>query len=202
MGSRRVEMITMTSRAVDRAQSLLHMRRRLPLTAFVLVALAWAAVAASAAATKTSVTWPTAAQEIAKSGISTDISFCGDKPITLAVLDGFGINAWSQESFAAVRSEAAKCKNVKQIVLAGGGDLQKMISDVNSAVAQGAKAIVINPDFGQAELAAIKQATAAGVKVVAVYSDPGGTPGVDYFGIVKWNNTHGGTIWARWMAKA
>src|SRR5438309_3289848 len=50
----------------------------------------------------------------AKSGISTDIAFCGTKPITLAVLDGFGINAWSQESFAAVRSEAAKCKNVKQ----------------------------------------------------------------------------------------
>src|SRR5712692_8281394 len=205
MGSRRVEMITrttMTSRAVDRAQSLLQMRRRLPLTAFVLVALAWAAVAASAAATTTSVTWPTAAQEIAKSGISTDIAFCGTKQITLGVLDGFGINAWSQESFAAVRSEAAKCKNVKQIVFAGGGDLQKMISDVSSAVAQGANAIVINPDFGQAELAAIKQATGAGVKVVAVYSDPGGNPGVDYVSVVKWNNSHAGTIWAKWMVKA
>src|SRR6266511_1896871 len=96
--------------------------------------------------TKTSVTWPTAAQEIAKSGISTDIPL-------------FGNNAWSKQSYAAVRSEAAKCKNVKQIVLAGGGDLQKMISDVSSAVAQGADAIVINPNFGEAELAAIKQAT-------------------------------------------
>ncbi len=192
----------MLRRSVDKARSLLRTRRGFPLAALALTALAWAAVSATAATTKTSVTWPTAAQEIAKSGASTDIAFCGTKPITLAVLDGFGINAWSQESFAAVRSEAAKCKNVKQIVLAGGGDLQKMISDVNSAVAQGAKAIVINPDFGQAELAAIKQATAAGVKVVAVYSDPEGTPGVDYLSVVKWNNSHAGTIWAQWMVKA
>jgi len=190
------------SRSVVRLRSLLRTRRGLRLAALALVALAWAAVSATAATTKTSVTWPTAAQEIAKSGISTDIAFCGTKPITLAVLDGFGINAWSQESFAAVRSEAAKCTNVKQIVLAGGGDLQKMISDVNSAVAQGANAIVINPDFGEAELAAIKQANAAGVKVVAVYSDPGGTPGVDYLSVVKWNNSRAGTIWAQWMVKA
>ncbi|MFL5961508.1 MAG: substrate-binding domain-containing protein [Gaiellaceae bacterium] len=192
---------TMTSMALDRARSLLHTRRKLPLKALVLVVLASAAVTATAAATKT-FTWPTASQEIAKSGISTDISFCGTKQITLGVLDGFGINAWSQESYAAVRSEAAKCKNVKQIVFAGGGDLQKMISDVSSAVAQGANAIVINPDFGQAELAAIKQATGAGVKVVAVYSDPGGNPGVDYVSVVKWNNSHAGTIWAKWMVKA
>src|SRR5438876_11770975 len=118
MGSRRVEMITMTSRAVDRAQSLLHMRRRIPLTAFVLVALAWAAVAASAAATKTSVTWPTAAQEIAKSAISTDISFCADKPITLAVLDGFGINAWTQDAFATLRADTAESQYVQHLVLA------------------------------------------------------------------------------------
>ena len=172
------------------------------LAALVLAALVCAAATATAATTKTSTTWPTAAQEIAKSGISSGIPFCGSKQITLAVLDGYGINAWSQESFAAVRSEAAKCNNVKQIVLAGGGDLQKMIADVSSAVAQGAKAIVINPDLGEAELAAIKQATAAGVKVVTVYSDAGGRPGADYVSAVKWNNSHGGTIWAEWMVKA
>src|SRR5437763_3458115 len=123
---RGVEEVEMFSRSVDR-HVLLRTRRRFPLAALALVALACAAVSATAATSKTSVTWPTAAQEIAKSGISNDIAFCGAKPITLAVLDGFGVNAWSQESFAAVRSEAAKCKNVKQIVLAGGGDLQKMI---------------------------------------------------------------------------
>src|SRR5258707_1342350 len=171
------------------------MINRTRLAGMVLAALVCAAATATAATTKTFLTWPTATQEIARSGISSNIPFCGNKQVTLAVLDGFGINAWSQESFAAVRSEAAKCKNVKQIVLAGGGDLQKMIADVSSAVAQGANAIVINPDLGEAELAAIKQATAAGVKVVAVYSDPGGSPGADYVSVVKWNNSHAGTIW-------
>src|SRR2546430_6316476 len=180
MGSRRVEMIN-----------------RNKLAALVLAAIVCAATTATAATTKTFLTWPTATQEIAKSGISSNIPFCGNKQVTLAVLDGFGINAWSQESFAAVRSEAAKCKNVKQIVLAGGGDLQKMIADVSSAVAQGAKAIVINPDFGEAELAAIKQATAAGAKVAAVYSAPAGNPGVDYLSDVKWNNSTAGPDWAK-----
>ncbi len=50
--------------------------------------------------------------EIAAAGKTTDTSFCGDKPITLGVHDGYGVNAWSVASFAAVRSEAAKCPNV------------------------------------------------------------------------------------------
>ena len=102
--------------------------------------------------------------------------------------DGFGINAWSQESYAAVRSEAAKCKNVKQIVAAGGGDLQKSISDVNSMVAQGANAIVLIPDFGQAQLASIQARHGAGVKVVPWGADPGGTPGKDYVTYVDWSS--------------
>ncbi len=192
----------MTSRSVRGARSLLRMRRGLVLAALVLVVVAWAAVSATASTAKKSVTWPTAAQEIAKSGVFGSLPFCGTKPITLAVLDGFGINAWSQESYAAARSEAAKCENVKQIVAAGGGDLQKMISDINSAVAQGANAIVVIPDFGQAELAAIKQATAAGVKVVPWAADPAGTPGTDYLSYVDWNDAYAGTIWANWMVQA
>ena len=38
---------------------------------------------------------PTAAQEVATSGINANIKFCGTKPITLAVLDGYGVNSWS-----------------------------------------------------------------------------------------------------------
>jgi ribose transport system substrate-binding protein len=144
----------------------------------------------------------TADQEISKAGVISDTSFCGTKPLTLGIQDGFGINAWSQESLAAVRSEAAKCSNVKQIVAIGGGDLQKSISDVNSMVAQGAKAIVIIPDFGQAELAAIKSATGAGVKVVPWAADPAGTPGSDYVSYVDWDVPASGKLWAEWMVKA
>jgi ribose transport system substrate-binding protein len=142
------------------------------------------------------------AQEMASSGITPSTAFCGTKPITLGIQDGFGINAWSQESMAAVRSEAAKCPNVKTIVQIGEGNLQTSISQINSMVAQGAKAVVVIPDFGQAELAAIRAATSAGVKVVPWGADPGGTPGQDYVSYVDWNSGSAGTLWAQWMVKA
>lgn len=103
---------------------------------------------------------------------------------------------------AAVRSEAAKCKNVKTIVQIGEGSLQTSISQVNSMVAQGANAIVVIPDFGQAELAAIRAATNAGVKVVPWAADPGGVPGKDYVTYVDWQSSYAGTLWAQWMVKA
>lgn len=146
--------------------------------------------------------WPTAAQEAASAGVVNGISFCGTKPITLGIEDGFGINAWSQESMTAVRAEAAKCPNVKTITLIGGGDLQKAIADMNSLVAQGANAITVIPDFGQAELPAIQAATHAGAKVVPWAADPSGNPGQDYVAYVDWSSPVAGTMWANWMVKA
>jgi ribose transport system substrate-binding protein len=142
------------------------------------------------------------AQEIASAGITPSTAFCGKKQITLGIEDGFGINAWSQESMVAVRSEAAKCPNVKTIVQIGGGELETAISQINSMVAQGANAIVVIPDFGQAELPAITAATNAGVKVVPWGADPGGTPGQNYVTYVDWNAGYAGTLWANWMVKA
>jgi ribose transport system substrate-binding protein len=173
------------------------LRRGLAL-AVLMTAVAVGAVSAGASR---NVTWPTAAQEIAKAG-QFNLPFCGTQQITLAVLDGFGINAWSQESYTAARAEAAKCSNVKVITAAGGGDLQKSISDITSAVAQGAKAIVVIPDFGQAQLAAIKQATAQGAKVVPWGANPGGAGGTDFVSYVDWNDGYAGTLWAQWMVKA
>jgi ribose transport system substrate-binding protein len=173
-----------------------RLRKPLVPVAIALVALAAAGVAAAA------VKWPTTKQEIAVSGVENSIKFCGTKPITLAVEDGFGINAWSQESYAAVKSTAAQCKNVKVIAAAGGGQLGTAISDINSAVAQGANAITVIPDFGQAELPALQAATKAGVKVVPWGANAGGNNGSDYVGYVDWNDGAAGTVWANWMVQA
>ncbi|HJX49080.1 MAG TPA: substrate-binding domain-containing protein [Gaiellaceae bacterium] len=184
----------MTSKTVAAQRSRPRVRRRVVLAA-LLVAVAVGAVSAAAATFAS----PTPAQEIASSGI-VNVPFCGTKPITLAVLDGYGVNAWSQHSYAAVRSEAAKCTNVTVTVAAGGGDLQKSIADISGAVAQGANAIVVIPDFGQSELPAIQQATKAGVKVVPWAASAGGTNGTDYVSYVDWLPQYAGTIWAQWMA--
>jgi ribose transport system substrate-binding protein len=172
-------------------------RLRKPL-ALVIVGL----VALAAAGTALAAGWPTASQEVATSGVQPKIKFCGTKPITLAVEDGFGVNAWSQESYAAVKATAAQCSNVKVIAAAGGGTLSGADAAINAAVAQGANAMTVIPDFGSGQLPTLQAATKAGVKVVPWGSNPGGTNGVDYVQYVDWNDAAAGTVWANWMVDA
>jgi len=172
-----------------------RMRKLAPI-AVALVALV--AAAAALAATK----WPTQAQEVATSGINKSIKFCGTKPITLAVEDGLGLNAWSAESYAAVKSTAAQCKNVKVITTEGSYILSQEIANINSAVAQGANAMTLIPDSGAPLLPAIQAATKAGVKVVTWGADAGAVNGQDDVAYVDWNDGYAGTVWAQWMVKA
>ena len=140
--------------------------------------------------------------EIAHAGQLRTTAFCGHKKITLGILDGFGVNAWSQASMAAVRSEAAKCKNVKQVVDIAEGTLDKAISQIDSMTAQGVNALTVIPDFGKSELPAIKSATRAGVKVVPWGADPGGKDGKTYVSYVDWVPAYSGKLFAEWMVKA
>lgn len=151
---------------------------------------------------KATVVTASMAYEIAHAGQMNSTAFCGTKPITLGILDGLGVNAWSQYSMAAVRSEAAKCKNVKQVVQIADGNLQTAISQINSMVSQGVNAITVIPDFGSAELPAIQAATRAGVKVVPWAANPGGKSGQDYVSYVDWVPSYSGKLFASWMVKA
>jgi ribose transport system substrate-binding protein len=177
-------------------------------TALALTGCSSAATQGNTATTKTklsyigpSATSPQAAALIKSAGIVSSTSWCGKKPITVGVEDGVGVNGWSATSYATVRSELAKCSNVKVIVSAGGGDLTKAISNTNADVSQGVNAIVMIPDFGAAQLPSIKAATSAGVKVVTWGADPGGTPGKDYVAYVDWSTPQAGVAWTDWMAK-
>lgn len=161
-----------------------------------------AALAAAGAAAAPALAAEDAAAIIAKGGKVDGNAFCGSKPITLGVHDGFGINGWSRASMAAVRSEAAKCPNVKQVARIGQGDLQKSISDVNGMVSEGVDALVIVPDWGKSQLPSLTAATEAGVKVVPWGADPGGKAGEDYVSYLDWNEHAAGVAWAEWVAKA
>ncbi|MDA8296912.1 MAG: substrate-binding domain-containing protein [Actinomycetota bacterium] len=187
-----------------------RLRRRLTSRLVLALAIATgatAAVGAGASAShrphaSTKVVTATMAYEIAHAGQLKTNAFCGTKPITLGILDGLGVNAWSQYSMAAVRSEAAKCKNVKQVVEIADGNLQTAISQINSMVSQGVNAMTVIPDFGAAELPAIEAATRAGVKVVPWAANPGGKPGVDYVSYVDWVPAYSGRLFAHWMVNA
>jgi ribose transport system substrate-binding protein len=142
-----------------------------------------------------------AAKIIAEAAKTPDSSFCGNKKITLGIHDGFGVNGWSRASMAAVRSEAAKCANVKQVVRIGQGDLQRSISDVNGLVSEGVDALAIIPDWGKSQLPSLRAATDAGVKVVPWAADPAGND-KDYVAYLDWDEHYAGAAWAEWVAKA
>ncbi|MEA2609195.1 MAG: ribose transport system substrate-binding protein [Chloroflexota bacterium] len=156
---------------------------------------------ASAAAPSASTAGSTVDELIAASGVTSDTSFCGSKPMKLGISDGGGINGWSAASYAAVRSEAAKCSNVTQVATAASFSIEKQLADINSFVAQKFDAIVIIPDAGDT-LAALQAAHTAGLVVVPWASDPGGKPGTDYNNYVDWDTTDAGKTWADWMVKA
>ena len=143
-------------------------------------------------------------EEIASAGRTQDTSFCGTEPVVLGIHDGIGVNAWSQASFAAAASEAAKCTNVEWFSAGALFDLQKANSDINAWVAQGVDAIVIIPDAGApgAQLQPLQDATAQGVVVVPWGSDPAGEAGTDYVTYVDWDTVDAGRLWGQWMADA
>jgi ribose transport system substrate-binding protein len=164
--------------------------------------LVGATLAVSALGAGTAVAQDDQAAIIAAAGQSEDASFCGTEPLKLGIHDGYGVNPWSQASMAAARLEANKCANVEQVVLIGGGDLQKSIGDVDTMITEGIDALVIIPDWGEAQLASLQSATEAGVSVVPWGADPNGVDGTDFVQYVDWSSPEAGTLWAEWMVQA
>jgi ribose transport system substrate-binding protein len=145
-----------------------------------------------------------AEQAIAKSsgpqGRPTITEFCGEEPITVALVDGFGGNAWRKTLRAEYEEEAAKCDNIEEVLyFDANGDPQKYISGVEGLVAKGANVIITFDDFGSATLGALRKATQAGVEVVPYNADPGGTVGTDYVDFISVDYRALSKEWVAWM---
>lgn len=127
--------------------------------------------------------------------------FCGDKPIEVALADGFGGNSLRKIMRRQFELEAAKCPNItKTFYTDANSDPQKYASDINGLVAQGVDAIITLDDFGPAALPSLRKATQAGVVVVPYKSNPGGTAGSDYEVFVSEDSDAVGKEWAEWGA--
>ena len=186
------------------------LRQGRPLAAAVAIALAATLVAACGSTTKKSTDGKKSAsaeQAIADSagpdGRPDMSDFCGDKDITVALVDGFGGNAWRKILRAEFEDEAAKCSTISDATyLDANGDPQAYISGVDGLVAKGVDVIITFDDFGSATLGALRRATAAGVKVVPYNADPGGAIGTDYTDFISVDyKTLIGT-WVEWLDKA
>jgi len=131
-------------------------------------------------------------------------SVCGDKPVTVGIVDGFGTNSWSKTVKAEIESEAAKCDSITDVEYAAGrGDLQATNQAIVSMAAKGVDLILVIPDAGPGEshLPAIRRATGSGATVVNFASDPTGDPGTDYLDYTDWQPASSGKAWAEWMAQ-
>jgi ribose transport system substrate-binding protein len=144
---------------------------------------------------------PALAQESALLPKGADIAtMCGTKPIIFGYADGYSGNSWRKTALAEVRDELSKCPNVTDIKATdAGGDAQKAASDINSLVAQGVNVLIVHPDTGDALLPALRDATAAGVTVVAWEVKLGGEEGVDYAANVTLDTPPLARSWADWI---
>jgi len=125
---------------------------------------------------------------------------CGDRPLKIAHVAGFGGNSWRRITQAELEDELSACDNVTLEYTQTDGDLQKYITAINSYSAQGFDAIVTYDDFGSQALSALKQAHDAGVVVVPYIADPGGKVGSDYDGYVQYDFNIEGDVMAKWLA--
>lgn len=129
-------------------------------------------------------------------------SICGDKEMTVGVVDGFGTNSWSKTVKAEIESEAKKCPAITGIeYVAGRADVEATNSAITSLAAKGTDIILVIPDAGpgEAHLPAIRTATQSGSIVVNFASDPDGTAGTDYLDYADQSPQFVGKSWAQWV---
>ncbi|MZR13413.1 substrate-binding domain-containing protein [Maritimibacter sp. DP07] len=140
------------------------------------------------------------AQDV-QADIGADIApMCGDKPVTVALTDGFGGNTWRLTSLAEFRHEASKCANIEDVIyMDASGDAQKYNGDISSLVAQGVDIIVTFTDFGEASIPAYRSAMRDGVTVVPYFSKINGEAGRDFSENIYIDQQETGKLWADWV---
>ncbi|UTH50097.1 substrate-binding domain-containing protein (plasmid) [Loktanella salsilacus] len=127
-------------------------------------------------------------------------SWCGPNEASLALVDGFGGNSWRLVTTASGAEEVAKCPSITQFEYADGqGDTQKAISDINSMVARGIKALVVFGDAGPAVLPALTNAYRAGAIVVPYRVNVGGEAGTNYTKFIGSSFKEDGISWGNWI---
>lgn len=125
--------------------------------------------------------------------------YCPDAPAKVAFAKG-SMNTWTRITLAEIEAEAAKCDTITEVIMADAqNDQQRAVSDVNGLVAQGVAAIVVQPEFGAAQLPSIANANASGVGTVPLISDPGGVVPADYPAFVSHDYEYIGKTQADWL---
>lgn len=106
---------------------------------------------------------------------------CGDDPIRVALVDGYGGDTWRKITFAELQDEASKCTNLTvEDHSDAGGDQQSYNAAINGYAAQGYEIIIAFTDFGDAAIPAYRGANGDGTTMVPYFNKLSGRKGVDY----------------------
>lgn len=130
--------------------------------------------------------------------------YCPTKSTTVAILDGYGGNAWAVGKRAMLTKLAKSCPKVTKVLYAdANGDVQKYISAVNSLVAQGANVLETFDLFGQPPVSAFSRAQRQGVLVGEANAVPGtGRVPKDLTSVVVPDFDSGAALWVKFLTKA
>jgi ribose transport system substrate-binding protein len=100
--------------------------------------------------------------------------YCGEKPMKIGLIDGFGGNTWRVQVHAMEEKLANECPNMEEFKYFDANlEPEKYNSTIAAWASQGINVIQAYPDFGQLSVPAFKAATAQGVFIGTDNSIPG-----------------------------
>ena len=117
--------------------------------------------------------------------------------LKVAYIEQFGENVYRQMSKMEFILQALTYPQVGQIIYSSAhSDFTKAFADWKAAIAQGVDVIVTYPDFGDAMIPVMKQATDAGIPVVTYAWGYVSDPGTNYTAVVGEDTCVTGKTWA------
>jgi ribose transport system substrate-binding protein len=125
-------------------------------------------------------------------------SLCPTHPVKVGFVGG-PVNPWSLQVQSNIGDVIKLCPNVTEYLHTNASSLAQATSELNGYVTQGVNILIVQPEFGAAQLTSYAAAVKDGVIVVPELATGNGTLGVDYQTYAVENYTQAGVAWAQFL---
>lgn len=128
-------------------------------------------------------------------------SLCPTHSVKVGFVGG-PVNPWSLKVQSNMQDVLKLCSNVTTFLHTNASSLAQATSEVNGYVTQGVNILIVQPEFGPAQLTSYAAAVKAGVTVVPELTTGNGKVGVDYQSYAAENYTQSGQAWAAFFHRS
>lgn len=128
-------------------------------------------------------------------------SLCPTHQVKVGFVGG-PVNPWSLKVQSDMGEVIKLCPNVTSYLHTNASSLAQATSEVNGYVTQGVNILIVQPEFGPAQLTSYAAAVKAGVTVVPELTTGNGKVGVDFQTYAAENYTQSGTAWAQFFDRS